>query len=78
MAVEWNSLKSEEKLKYFKIAKEENETTFKEIEDELKELSLEEKIEIKKLIKQVLCNGRLRSKAYRMKHAKKIVHKIIC
>ncbi len=73
VAAEWKSLTVDEKLIYFKLAKEENDRTFKEIEDLLKDVSFQEKIEIKMLINKVLYNERLQRRATQLKKARKLV-----
>jgi len=73
VAAGWKSLTVDEKLIYFKLAKEENDRTFKEIEDLLKDVSFQEKIEIKMLINKVLYNERLQRRATQLKKARKLV-----
>jgi hypothetical protein len=73
VAAGWKSLTVDEKLIYFKLAKEENDRTFKEIDDLLKDVSFQEKIEIKMLINKVLYNERLQRRATQLKKARKLV-----
>ena len=73
VAAGWKSLTVDEKLIYFKLAKEENDRTFKEIDDLLKDVSFQEKIEIKMLINKVLYNERLQRRASQLKKARKLV-----